>query len=138
MKQLLIVCLISMLIACATSNPLREANIQTDVVYKFTNPTLSTSLYVKLLPPDGDKNELLFKTARNDEFVNSLELNGPGVYHQKSYHVSPRGKLSFRFFEEGLFESLLRFHQYSSFGSQQDNVAFFRYRLDFRKAIKLE
>jgi hypothetical protein len=138
MKKVLLVCLLSILSACATPNPLEEANIQTGVIYKFINPTLSTSLYVKLLPPNGDKNELLFKTARNNELVNSLELGGPGVKHQKAYHVSSRGKIRFRFFEEGLYETLLRDHQYSGYGSQQDNVTIFRYRLDFRKAIKLQ
>ena len=135
MKQLLLVCLFSILTACATTNPLEEANILTNVIYKFINPTLSTTLYVKLLPPDGEKNELLFKTARNDEYVNSLELDAPGVFHQKYYQVDPRGKISFRHFQEGLFDSLLRFHQYAGSGSQQENIAMFRYRLDFRKAI---
>ena len=138
MKKLLLVCVFSILAACATTNPLEEANLQTDVIYKFSNPTLSTSLYVKLLPPNGDRNELLFKTASNNEFVNSLELGAPGVKHQKAYLVSSRGKIRFRFFEEGLYENLLRDHQYSRYGSQQDNVTIFRYRLDFRKAIKLQ
>lgn len=134
MKKVLLVCLLSILGACATTNPLEEANIQTDVIYKFTNPTLNTILYVKLLPPDGEKNELLFKTARSNETVNSLELGAPGVKHQKYYQVSSRGKIRFRFVEEGLYENLLRDHQYSGYGSQQESVTIFRYRLDFRKA----
>jgi len=138
MKQLLLVCIFYMLTACATTSPLEEANLQANVIYKFTNPTLNTSLYVKLLPPGGERNELLFKTARNNEAVNSLELGGPGVKHQKTYLVSSRGKIRFRYFEEGLYENLLRDHQYSGYGSQQDNITIFRYRLDFRKAIKLQ
>ena len=138
MKKLLLVCVFSILAACATPNPLEEANIQTDVIYKFTNPTLSTSLYVKLLPPDGEKNELLFKTARNDETVNSLEVDATGVFLQKYYQVGPRGKINFRHFQEGLFESLLRYHQYAGSGGQQENIAMFRYRLDFRKASRQE
>ena len=134
MKQLLLGCLCFILTACATTNPLEEANIQTNVIYKFINPTLSTSFYVKLLPPDGEKYELLFKTARNDEYVNSLELGDPGVKHQRFYQVSSRGKIRFRFVEEGLYENLLRDHQYSGYGSQQENVTIFRYRLNFRKA----
>ena len=134
MKQLVLTCLFSLLSACATTSPLEESGIQTNVIYKFTNPTLSTSFYVKLLPPDGEKNELLFKTVRNNELVNSLELDGPGVKHQRFYQVSSRGKIRFRFVEEGQYETLLRDHQYSGYGSQQENVTIFRYRLDFRKA----
>jgi len=135
MKKLLFACVFSILTACATTNPLEEAHIRTNVIYKFANPTLSTSLYVKLLPADGEKNELLFKTVNNNETVNSLKSGDPGVKHQKTYRVSLRGKISFRFVEEGLYENLLRDHQYSDYGSQQDRVTIFRYRLDFRKAM---
>ncbi|MCP3690277.1 MAG: hypothetical protein GY784_17885, partial [Gammaproteobacteria bacterium] len=59
------------------------------------------------------------------------------VLYQKGYHVSERGKLTFRFFEEGLFESLLAHHQYASSGGQDGNISMFRYRLDFRKAERI-
>ncbi len=138
MKKLLNILVVVALGACASKSPLQEANIETNVVYKFTNPTLSTSLYVNLLPTDGDIGELLFRTAMNEERVYKLEMGGLNVLHQKDYHVSERGKVTFRFFEEGLFESLLAHHQYASSGGQDDNISMFRYRLDFRKAEKIQ
>lgn len=138
MKKLYLVCLVLVIVACAGKTPFQQANLETGVVYKFTNPTLHSSLYVKFLPRNNENSELLFKTTNNAEWVNSLEYGAPGVYHQNVYSVSERGKVSFRFFEEGLFEELLRYHQYASSGGQQENIAMFRYRLDFRKAVKLE
>jgi len=135
--KIFFLCATIMITACASVSPLEQANIETDVIYKFINPTLSTSLYVKILPVKSEDKGLLFKTVKNSETVDSLEIGAPGVYHQKSYFVSERGKVSFRFFEQGLFESLLKFHQYTVFGSQQEKYAAFRYRLDFRKAIKI-
>ncbi len=137
MKKLLTILIVIALAACTSKSPLQQANIETNVIYKFTNPTLSTSLYVKLLPPDGDTGELLFKTTKNQERVYKLEMGGPNVLHQKGYHVSERGKLTFRFFEEGLFESLLAHHQYASSGGQDGSISMFRYRLDFRKAERI-
>lgn len=138
MKNIVLAGILVLLAACATVNPLQEANIETGVIYKFTNPTLSTSLYVKLLPTTAGGGELLFKTVRNEETLTSLELGSRGVYHQKAYLVSERGKVSFHHVEEGLFEELHRHHQYSSYGLQQGELAIFRYRLDFRKAVKLQ
>lgn len=138
MKNIVFAGILVLLAACATVNPLQEANIETGVIYKFTNPTLSTTLYVKLLPATADGGELLFKTVRNKEVITSLQLGASGVYHQRSYLVSERGKVSFHYFEEGLFEELHRHHQYSSYGLQQEELAIFRYRLDFRKAVKLQ
>ncbi len=135
MKKIYLVCLLLVIAACAAKNPFQQANLETGVVYKFTNPTLHSSLYVKFL---RGKSELLFKTTNNAERVNTLVFGAPGVYHQALYSVSERGKVSFRFFEEGLFEELLRYHQYASSGGQQEKIAMFRYRLDFRKAVKLE
>lgn len=138
MKKIYLVCLVLVVAACAGKNPFQQANLETGVVYKFTNPTLHSSLYVKFLPRNGENGELLFKTTNNVEPVNSVELGTAGVYHQRRYSVSERGKVSFRFFEEGLFEELLRYHQYASSGGQQENIAMFRYRLDFRRAVKLK
>ncbi len=137
MKKLLTILMVVAVAACASKSPLQQANLETNVIYKFTNPTLSTSLYVKLLPADGNLGELLFRTAKNEERVSKLEMGGPNVLHQKGYHVSERGKLTFRFFEEGLFESLLAHHQYASSGGQDENISMFRYRLDFRKAERI-
>lgn len=138
MKNIYLICLLLIITACAGKTPFQEANLETGVIYKFTNATLNSSLYVKFLPGDAGVNELLFKTANNVEWVNSLEFGAPGVYHQKIFSVSDRAKVSFRFFEEGLFEELLRYHQYASSGGQQENISMFRYRLDFRKAVKLQ
>lgn len=138
MKIFYLACLILIVSACAGKNPFLEANLETGVVYTFTNTTLNSSLYVKFLPVDSEVTGLLFKTANNAERVNSLEFGGRGVYHQQIFSVSERGKVSFRFFEEGLFEELLRYHQYASSGGQQDKISMFRYRLDFRKAVKLQ
>ncbi|MCP4494932.1 MAG: hypothetical protein GY820_47675 [Gammaproteobacteria bacterium] len=138
MKFNIIILVTILLAACAGTNPLQQANIETNVVYRFTNPTLSTSLYVKLLPTGGKIGELLFKTAMNEDHVYRLAMGELNVLHQKGYHVSERGKISFRFFEEGLFESLLAHHQYASSGGQDDNISMFRYRLDFRKAEKIQ
>lgn len=137
MKTIALLCLLSLLSSCATVDPLKEANVETNVIYKFVNPTLNTSLYLKLLPTTSTAAGLLFKTVRNDESLSSLEIGGKGVYHQKAYLVSERGKLSFHYVDEGLFEDLIRVHQYASSGSQQEELAIFRYRLDFRKAVKL-
>lgn len=138
MKNTYLLCLILIITACAGKTPFQEVGLETGVIYKLTNPTLISSLYVKFLPGDDGVNELLFKTANNAEWVDSLEIGERGVYHQKSFSVSDRAKVSFRFFEEGLFEELLRYHQYASSGGQQDNISMFRYRLDFRKAVKLQ
>lgn len=138
MKIFYLACLILIISACAGKNPFQEANLETGVVYKFTNATLNSSMYVKFLPVDSEVNGLLFKTASNAERVNALEFGGRGVYYQDIFSVSERGKVSFRFFEEGLFEELLRYHQYASSGGQQDKISMFRYRLDFRKAVKLQ
>ncbi len=138
MKNIYLICLVLVVVACAGKNPFQQANLETGVIYQFTNPTLHSSLYVKFLPRDGEKGGLLFKTANNAERVHSVEFGTAGVYHQDIYSVTERGKVSFRFFEQGLFEELLRHHQYASSGGQQDNIAMFRYRLDFRRAVKLE
>ncbi len=138
MKKLIVAGFLLLLTACATVNPLEEAGIEHSVIYKFVNPNLSTTLYVKLLPPTSEGAELLFKTARNDDIVRSLEFGQSGVNHQKGYLATERGKVSFHFIEEGLFEELMRSHQYSRYGSQQENVSVFRYRLDFRRAIKMQ
>jgi len=138
MKKLIVSGFLLLLVACATVDPLEEAGIEHSVVYKFANPTLNTTLYVKLLPPTAKGGELLFKTTRNENIVNSLEIGQSGVNHQKGYLATERGKISFHFIEEGLFEELMRSHQYSRYGSQQDNVSVFRYRLDFRRAVKMQ
>jgi len=138
MKNLLVAGFLLLLTACATVNPLEEAGIETNVIYKFVNPNLSTTLYVKLLPRTAEGGELLFKTARNDDIVRSLEFGQSGVNHQKAYIATERGKVSFHFVEQGLFEELMRYHQYSSYGSQQESVTVFRYRLDFRRAVKVQ
>ena len=136
MKNILLISLLSLLLSCATVDPLKQANVETDVIYKFVNPTLSTSLYLKLLPTSSTDGGLLFKTMRNNETLSSLEFGGDGVYHQKAFLVSERGKVSFHYLEEGLFEELHRHHQYSSYGLQQEEFAIFRYRLDFSKSGK--
>ena len=136
MKKIFFAGILLLLVACASVGPLQEANIETDVIYKFTNPTLSTTLYVKLLPPSADSVDLLFKTVRNNQSLKFLQPGADGVFLQKGYRVSERGKVSFYYAEEGLFEELHRHHQYASSGLQQDELAIFRYRLDFRKAEK--
>lgn len=138
MKNIIFAGFLAVLAGCATVSPLQEANIDTGVIYKFTNPTLSTTLYVKLLPATAEGGELLFKTVRNEAVLSSLEPGSSGVYLQRGYLVSERGKVSFHYVEEGLFEELHRHHQYSSYGLQQEELAIFRYRLDFRKAVKLQ
>ncbi len=137
MKKIIILCLLSAVISCAGVDPFEAMEIQTGAIYRFTNPTLHSSLYLKFLPRNGENSELLFKTANNAERVHSLEFGAPGVLQQKIYSVSERGKISFQFFEEGLFDELIRYHQYASSGGQQDNIAMFRYRLDFRRAVKI-
>ncbi len=138
MKNIFLACLIIIISACAGKNPFQQANLETGVNYKFSNPTLNSSLYVKFLSGREKIKGLLFKTANNAEPVNLLEYGAPGVYHQEIYSVSERGKVSFRFFEEGLFETLLRHHQYASSGGQQEDISMFRYRLDFRRATKIQ
>ncbi len=138
MKNIVFAGILVVLAACATVDPLQEANVETDVIYKFVNPTLSTSLYLKLLPASSTDGGLLFRTMRNNETLSSLEIGGDGVYHQKAFLISERGKLSFHFVHEGLFEDLMRSHQYASYGSQQEELSIFRYRLDFRTAEKIK
>ncbi len=138
MNKLIVAGFLVLLSACATVDPLQEAGLETEVIYKFVNPNLSTTLYVKLLPRTAEGGALLFKTARNNDIVRSLEFGQSGVNHQKAYLATERGKVSFHFIEEGLFEELMRYHQYSSYGSQQESVTVFRYRLDFRKAVKVQ
>ena len=137
MNKLIVAGMLLLLGACATVDPLQEAGLETNVIYKFVNPNLNTTLYVKLLPRTAEGGALLFKTARNDDDVSSLEIGQRGVKHQKAYIATERGKVSFHFIEEGLMEELMRFHQYSSYGSQQESITVFRYRLDFRRAIKM-
>ena len=137
MKFIKFLCLVVIISGCAGKTPFQEANLETEVIYQFTSSTLNSSLYVKFIPGDAGVNELLFKTANNAEQVRSLEPGAPGVYLQKIYAVTERGKVSFRYFEEGLFEELLRHHQYASSGGQQEKISMFRYRLDFRRAVKL-
>lgn len=137
MNKIFLVCLVLVITACTTKSPFQESNLETGVIYQFTNPTLNSSLYVRFLPGDAGVNELLFKTVNNAEPVNTLQIGAPGVFHQEVFSVSERGKVSFRYFQEGLFEELLRYHQYASSGGQQDNISMFRYRLDFRRAVSM-
>ncbi|MCP3689522.1 MAG: hypothetical protein GY784_14030, partial [Gammaproteobacteria bacterium] len=58
MKKLLTILIVVAIAGCASKSPLQQANLETNVVYRLTNPTLSTSLYVKLLSPSGDTGEL--------------------------------------------------------------------------------
>ncbi|MFT4606816.1 MAG: hypothetical protein ACI8ZV_000492, partial [Chitinophagales bacterium] len=57
-----------------------------------------------VLPPTADSQTLLFKTVLNSEPIGSFQIGDPGVYHQKTYEVSARGKVRFLVIEAGLYE----------------------------------
>lgn len=132
--KILIIVLVAFISACASPTPFEEARLQANTVYKFSKQTSSHSLYLKFLPPTKDSQELLFKTVLNSESTGSFRIGDPGVFHQKSYEVSPRGKVRFLVIEEGLYEELLPNHQYSHYGSQRESATIFRYQLDMRRA----
>ena len=135
-KNTLILALAVFISACASGpTPFEEANLQPHTIYKFSNQTSNHSLYLKFLPPTKDSQELIFKTVLNSESIGSFRIGDPGVYHQKSYEVNNRGKVRFLVIEPGLYEEVLRKHQYSHFGIQQEDVAIIRYQLDMRRAL---
>jgi hypothetical protein len=133
-KNILYCCMALLISACASPTPFEEARLQANTVYKFSKQTSNYSLYLKFLPPTEDSQTLLFKTVLNSEPIGSFRIGDPGVYHQKAYEVSARGKVRFVVVEEGLYEELLLKHQYSHYGSQRESATFFRYLLDMRRA----
>ena len=137
MKKILLACLLALPVACAKVDPLQLNDIKTDITYQFTRPALNTSFYLRLLSA-GPQGELLFKTAPNHVPVTRLREDDEGVYRQKAYQVSERGKLSFYHVAEGLLEELILIHQYASSASQQGNKTILRYSLDMRRAQSLE
>ena len=134
-KNALYFCMALFISACASPTPFEEAKLQPLAIYKFSKQTSNYSLYLKFLPPDDDSQALLFKTVLNSESVGSFRIGDPGVYHQKSYEVNARGKIRFLVIEPGLYEELLRKHQYSHYGVQKDELTIFRYQLDMRRAL---
>jgi hypothetical protein len=133
-KKLLTLALAALISACVSPTPFEEARLQANTVYKFSKQTSNQSLYLKFLPPTEDSQALLFKTVLNSEPIGSFRVGDPGVYHQKAYEVSARGKVRFLVIEEGAYEELLLKHQYSHYGSQRDSATLFRYQLDMRRA----
>jgi hypothetical protein len=133
-QKVLILALAGFISACASPTPFEEARLQTNTVYKFSKQTSNHSLYLKFLPPTGDSQSLLFKTVLNSGPIGSFRIGDPGVYHQKTFEVTARGKVRFVVIEEGAYEVLLLKHQYSHYGSQRESATIFRYQLDMRRA----
>lgn len=134
LKKILMLALAVIISACASPTPFEEARLQPNTVYRFSKQTSNQSLYLKFLPPTEGSQELLFKTILNSEPIGSFRIGDPGVYHQKAYEVTARGKVRFVVAEEGLYEELLLKHQYSHYGSQIEGATIFRYQLDMRRA----
>lgn len=133
-KKILVLALTVFISACASPTPFEEARLQANTVYKFSKQTSSHSLYLKFLTPTEDSQELLFKTVLNSAPIGSFRIGDPGVYHQKEFEVTARGKVRFLVIEEGPYEELLLKHQYSHYGSQRESATIFRYQLDMRRA----
>jgi hypothetical protein len=135
MKKILCLCIAVLVSACASGpTPFEEAKLETNTIYMFSKQTSNHSLYLMFLTPTEGSQELIFKTVLNSNPIGSFRIGDPDVYHQKTFEVNARGKLRFLVIEPGLYEDLLPKHQYSHYGSQRDEVTFFRYQLDMRRA----
>jgi hypothetical protein len=128
------VALLILLASCATMPPNQKAGVVVGNLYKFSSPKLDSSLYVKFLPPREDKNELLFATLPNTQAVNDISAGQPNVFKQSWYNVDDKGRVSFRYYQKGNFQTLVEHHKYFISGQQQGATASFRYRLDFKRA----
>ena len=116
------------------------AGVAPDTYYKFSNPRLEKSLYVKILPqtPKG-KNPLILKTMENSEEFKPFKEGDEGVYFESNFYVGSDGRVSFRIFEDESFLKKLPNHPYYSSGSNEGkNKSSFRYSLDFKKAVVVQ
>ena len=137
LKKIIYLLLLPLLAGCAAGpTTFEKLKIKPQTIYRFNNPTLNSILYLRFLPPTEESQELLFKNASKSERVTSLEIGMPGVIHQKSYLLTERGKVHFNVLVVGLYEELIRYHQYSNYGIQQDEMSAFKYRLDMRRAVE--
>ncbi|MFT5503954.1 MAG: hypothetical protein ACI845_001653 [Gammaproteobacteria bacterium] len=126
--------------SCATPPTVFEnLKIEVSAVYRFNNPTLNTNLYLKFLPiVEDEPPALIIKTISKNQSLNGLEQGLPGVHKAAPYHLTERGKLVFNLAVPGLYEEVLRYHQYSNYGVQQDEITLFRYRLNLLRSEVLQ
>lgn len=122
------------LTSCA-SIPLNEkAGVEIGTLYKFSNPKLDSTLYVKFLPVNENGSPLLFATKPNNIKVKDISLGEDGVFEKNYYGVDDRGRVLFRFRQKGLFKDLLPSHRYIRSGQQNGDISSFSYRLDFKNS----
>jgi hypothetical protein len=129
-----------LMFGCATPPTVFE-NLKIDVssIYRFNNPTLNTNLYLKFLPiVEDEPPALIIKTISRSQSLDGLAPELPGVHLVTPYHLTDRGKLVFNLAIPGLYEEVLRYHQYSNYGVQQDEITLFRYRLDLLRSEILQ
>ncbi len=132
--------LITLVVGCAALIPPHQrAGVEIGKIYKFSNPKLNASLYVKFLPETEKNNPVLFGTFNNDKIVKDLKLGEDGVYTRPYFHVSDKGVVTFRYYsKERKIEELIKLHPYFVSGGQYSDEAAIQYRLNFKYATIVE
>lgn len=127
---------LALVVGCAAIiPPHQQAGVEVGKLYKFSNPKLDTSLYVKFLPLAGKEKPVLFGTFNNNRVIKDLELGEEGVFTRPYFQVSDSGVVTFRYYsKEKTIEELVPLHPYFVSGGQYGDEAAVQYRLNFKYA----
>lgn len=134
LRFILVILSLTVLAACASTPPNKRAGVTVGTVYKFSNPRLDSSLYVKFLPAVKGKSGLLFAIFPNSKVVKDIKASESGVFKQDWYSVTDDGFVSFRCHEKDNYRKRLELLKYATAADQFRHDWSFWYRLNFKHA----